>query len=75
MNSDQLLTAQLEARGVMKRGTAYRMAEAGKLRTMLLEIRDGGFVFGWMKSWPRCGGPFEPVHNEPKPPSRSSCVA
>ena len=32
LNSDQLVTAQeLEARGVMKKGTAYRMAAAGRL--------------------------------------------
>ena len=32
MNSEQLVTAQeLEARGVMKKGTAWKMAKAGKL--------------------------------------------
>jgi hypothetical protein len=46
MNSDQLVTAQeLETRGVMKRGTAYRMAEAGKLPHYVIGCRGRGIRF------------------------------
>ncbi len=46
MNGDPLLTArQLEARGVMKRGTAYRMAEAGKLPHYVIGNSGRGIRF------------------------------
>jgi excisionase family DNA binding protein len=46
MNSDQLVTAQeLETRGVMKRGTAYRMAEAGKLPHYVMGNSGRGIRF------------------------------
>lgn len=46
MNSDQLVTAQeLEARGVMKKGTAYRMAKAGKLTHYAVGCNGGGIRF------------------------------
>ena len=46
MNGDQLVTAQeLEARGVMKKGTAYRMAAAGKLIHYKIGCAGGGIRF------------------------------
>ena len=46
MNSEQLVTAQeLEARGVMKKGTAYRMAAAGKLIHYKIGCAGGGIRF------------------------------
>ena len=46
MNSDQLVTAQeLEARGVMKKGTAYRMVKAGKLTHYKVGCAGGGIRF------------------------------
>jgi len=46
MNDDQLVTAQeLEARGVMKKGTAYRMAAAGKLIHYKIGCAGGGIRF------------------------------
>ena len=46
MNSDQLVTAQeLEARGIIKKGTAYRMAAAGKLIHYAVGCHGGGIRF------------------------------
>lgn len=46
MNSDQLVTAQeLETRGVMKRGTAFRMVAAGKLPHYVVGCRGRGIRF------------------------------
>ena len=46
MDSDQLVTAQeLETRGVLKRGTAYRMAEAGKLPHYVIGNSGRGIRF------------------------------
>ena len=46
MNSDQLVTArELESRGVMKRGTAYRMAEAKKIPHYIIGCRGRGIRF------------------------------
>lgn len=46
MSSDQLVTAQeLEARGVMKKGAAYRMAAAGKLIHYKIGCAGGGIRF------------------------------
>ena len=46
MNSDQLVTAQeLETREVMKRGTAYRMVEAGKLPHYVIGNSGRGIRF------------------------------
>ena len=46
MSTDQLVTAQeLEDRGVMKRGTAYRMAAAGKLPHYIVGCRGRGIRF------------------------------
>lgn len=46
MNGDRLVTAQeLEARGVMKKGTAYRMAAAGKLIHYKIGCAGGGIRF------------------------------
>lgn len=45
-NEEPLVTAQeLEARGVMKRGTAYRMAEAGKLPHYVVGCSGRGVRF------------------------------
>jgi hypothetical protein len=44
--TDQLVTAQeLEARGVIKRGTAYKMAAAGKLIHYKIGCAGGGIRF------------------------------
>jgi hypothetical protein len=46
MNSEQLVTAQeLEARGVMRKGTAYRMAKAKKLIHYKVGNHGGGIRF------------------------------
>lgn len=46
LNSDQLVTAQeLEARGVMKKGTAYRMASKSQLPHYRLGCAGGGIRF------------------------------
>lgn len=46
MNSDQLVTAQeLEARGVMKKGTAFKMVKAGKLVHYRVGCHGGGIRF------------------------------
>jgi hypothetical protein len=46
MNSDQLVTAQeLEARGIMKKGTAYRMAAAGRLVHYKIGCAGSGIRF------------------------------
>ena len=46
MNSDQLVTAhELEARGIIKKGTAYRMAAAGKLIHYKVGCAGGGIRF------------------------------
>ena len=46
MNSDQLVTAQeLEARGIIKKGTAYKMVKAGKLIHYKVGCVGGGIRF------------------------------
>lgn len=47
MNSnDQLVTAQeLEARGIIKKGTAYKMKAAGKLNYYAVGCHGGGIRF------------------------------
>ena len=46
MNSDQLVTAQeLETRGVMKKGTAYKMVAAKKLPHYVVGNSGGGIRF------------------------------
>lgn len=46
MDNDQLVTAQeLETRGVLKRGTAYRMVEAGKLPHYVIGNSGRGIRF------------------------------
>jgi hypothetical protein len=46
MDSEQLVTAQeLEKRGVMKKGTAYRMAAASQLPHYKIGCARGGIRF------------------------------
>lgn len=46
MNSEQLVTAQeLEARGIIKKGTAYKMVKAGKLIHYKVGCVGGGIRF------------------------------
>lgn len=46
MNSDQLVTAhELEARGIIKKGTAYKMVKAGKLIHYKVGCVGGGIRF------------------------------
>ena len=46
MNSEQLVTAQeLEERGVMRKGTAYRMVKAGQLTHYKVGCGGGGIRF------------------------------
>jgi hypothetical protein len=45
-NDESLVTAQdLERRGILRRGTAYRMAEAGKLPHYIIGCRGRGVRF------------------------------
>jgi hypothetical protein len=46
MNSEQLVTAQeLEARGIIKKGTAYKMVKAKKLVHYKVGCAEGGIRF------------------------------
>lgn len=46
MNSEQLVTAkELEVRGILKKGTAFKMAAAGKLVHYKIGCAGGGIRF------------------------------
>ena len=46
MNSEQLVTAkELEVRGILKKGTAYKMVAAGKLMHYVVGNSGGGIRF------------------------------
>ncbi len=46
MNSDELVTAQeLETRGIIKKGTAYKMVKAKKLAHYKVGCAGGGIRF------------------------------